>query len=108
MSKLVEKLCRGDHPIELRVRAEQKGPALKECIERGYVHVKFTDTLGGTELGVPLDRTETKLEAMDIASLSGHAVLVGRLTLDGVNVKCTARVDISTLSGIGHLEVLSG
>ena len=51
MSELVQFLCKGDHPIEARLR-EKTRQALKESIASGHVRIKFTDTRGGTELGV--------------------------------------------------------
>src|SRR5262252_4793283 len=52
---LVEKLCEGDHPVIASLRPEKTVQALKERIDLGYVHIKFTETKGGTELGVRLD-----------------------------------------------------
>ena len=57
---LVEKLCEGAHPIEASLRPEKTVKALKERIDMGYVHIKFTETKGGAELGV---RRRTRSEA---------------------------------------------
>ena len=56
MDELVARLSAGDHPVEASLRPEKTIKALKECIDRGYVHIKFTETEGGTELGLKLDR----------------------------------------------------
>ena len=50
MDELVARLSAGDHPVEASLRPEKTIKALKECIDRGYVHIKFTETEGGTEL----------------------------------------------------------
>jgi len=48
MDELVQRLSEGDHPIEASLRPEKTVAALKECIDRGYVHNKYTDTRDGT------------------------------------------------------------
>lgn len=101
---LVTRLCRGDHPVEVGARPESNVQALRESIDRGYVHIKFTDTKGGTELGVRLDRDASDLSKASFDDSIGTVLLVGGLTLDYVNVRCIADIDLQTLSGIGHLE----
>jgi uncharacterized protein YbdZ (MbtH family) len=49
---LVDKLCEGDHPVEAGLRPEKTAKLFKEAIDRNYAHIKFTETRGGTELGV--------------------------------------------------------
>ena len=48
MNDLVQRLSEGQHPIEVTVRPERTIQAFKECLDRDYVHVKFTATRGGT------------------------------------------------------------
>ena len=55
-ASLVERLCDGDHFIEVGLRPEKTMQLFKEAIDRNYVHIKFTQTRGGTELGFHLDR----------------------------------------------------
>ena len=104
---LVKYLSQGNHPVEAAVRPEKTAAALKECIERGYVHIKFTDTRGGTELGMRLDREATELAGANFDNGEGTAHLVGTLTLNDVNVRAIADIDLKTLSGQGHLVVVS-
>jgi uncharacterized protein YbdZ (MbtH family) len=101
---LVERLATGEHPVEVTLRPVKSAQALKECIERGYVHIKFTSTQGGTELGVRLDKNASDLREADFAGQRGSLRLVGGLTLDYVPVRCIADIDLSTLAGKGHLE----
>lgn len=103
---LVHRLSEGDHPVEAGLRPERTVQALKECIDRDYVHIKFTGTRGGTELGVRLDRGATDLTRAAFADAKGNAHLVGNLTLNYVKVRCVADIDLQTLSGTGHLEIL--
>ena len=101
---LVDRLCQGDHPVEVTLRAEKTGQALRESIERGYVHIKFTDTQGGTELGVRLNKELIELGRADFEKQTGMMHLVGGLTLNYVDVQCIADIDLHTLQGQGRLE----
>jgi uncharacterized protein YbdZ (MbtH family) len=100
---LVTRLCKGDHHVEASLRPEKTAQALKDRIELGYVHIKFTETRGGTELGVRLDRDTIDLSRADFESQTGTAHLEGELTLDYVKVRCVADIDLQTLKGKGHL-----
>jgi uncharacterized protein YbdZ (MbtH family) len=100
---LVEKLCEGDHRVEASLRPEKTAKALKDRIDMGYVHIKFTETKGGTELGVRLDRDILDLSHADFENRSGAVHLEGELTLDFVKVRCIADIDLKTLAGKGRL-----
>ncbi len=104
MDELVQRLSEGDHPVEASLRPERTVKALKEAIDRGYVHIKFTDTKGGTELGVRLDNAATDLSRADFDNQTGTVHLVGGLTLNYVKVRCIADINLNTLTGTGHLE----
>lgn len=108
MNELVKRLSEGDHPVEASLRPEKTVQALKERIDSGYVFIKFTDTKGGTELGVRLDQEATELSKADFDSQTGNVHLVGDLTLDYVKVRCIADLDLKTLAGKGHLEPVEG
>jgi hypothetical protein len=104
MDELVQRLSEGDHPIVAqRYKSAQE---LRQAIERGYVLLKFTDTRGGTELGVRLDNAATDLGGADFGQSTGTVHLVGNLTLNYVPVRHVADVDLATLNGTGHLEIL--
>ena len=106
MNDLVRRLCDGDHPVEVPLRPNKTLEALKQRIDRKYVHVRFTDTKGGTELGFALDQARTDLTQADFHNGSGSVQLVGNLTLDYVKVRCIANIDLGTLGGRGHLETI--
>jgi hypothetical protein len=99
----VDKLCEGDHPVEAGLRPEKTVKLFKEAIDRNYVHVKFTGTKGGTELGVRLDRDTCDFNQADFENGTGTVHVEGALTLDYVKVKCVADIDLKTLEGKGRL-----
>lgn len=104
MSHLVTRLTEGQHSIRVSLRPEPTLDALKACLDRGYVHIRFPDTRGGTELGVTIDRQRSNLDASALETGSGEITIIGDLSLDFVPVVCVARVDLATLEGVGHLE----
>lgn len=101
---LVDKLCEGDHPIEAGLRPERTVKLFKEAIDLNYVHIKFTKTRGGTELGFKLNRDACDFSRADFENGNGMVHVEGGLTLDYVKVKCLADIDLKTLEGTGHLE----
>jgi uncharacterized protein YbdZ (MbtH family) len=101
---LVDRLCEGSHRLEVGLRPERNVRLFKEAIDRNYVHLKFVETKGGTELGFRLDKDASDFSAADFESGKGTVHLEGELSLDYVMVKCVADVDLSALTGKGHLE----
>jgi hypothetical protein len=107
MSELVRTLSDGQHPVVVSIRPEATVKALKECLDRRYVHIKFTDTRGGTELGVPVDSDRSDLTAADFVAETGRLTVVGALTLDFVKVRCVADIQLPSLEGQGRLELVA-
>lgn len=103
MSNLVERLAQGRHRL-VYSRANSASD-LKDAIDRSYVLLKFTETRGGTELGIPLDLPACKLEGADFDNAQGKIHLEGDLKLDYVPVRMVADLDLSTLEGEGHLVI---
>jgi hypothetical protein len=106
MSDLVQRLSIGEHPVEASVRPERTVNALRECLDRGYVHIKFTGTRGGTELGMPIDAERSDFGPADFEHESGRLTIVGELVLDYVKVRCIATIELPSLTGVGRLEPL--
>jgi hypothetical protein len=104
MSDLVERLCQGRHKVVVSLRPERTVKALKESLDRGRVHVRFTETRGGTELGISIDRNRSNLGGADMNAGTGWIKLAGDLTLDFVRVRCFAEIDVASLEGEGWLE----
>src|SRR5947209_8624779 len=107
MSELVRKLSQGEHRIEVSIRPDRTPKALLGCIQKGYVHLKFPETQGGTDLYVPLDMVETRLNDANFEMGTGSIELVGKLTLDYRDVKCRAVIDLATMNGYGNLQPLT-
>lgn len=103
MDELVEMLTTGTHPV-IASRVDGSAERLQESIARGYVLIKFTDTRGGTELGVRLDNAGTHLDKANFAQATGIAHLEGTLTLNYVKVRCIADIDLATMAGSGYLQ----
>lgn len=107
MDELVRKLSVGTHRVEVVIRPEANTRAFQKCIEGGYLHIRFLDTEGGTELGLTLEHNER--EAAQVPSDDrGVVKVVGKLVLNYVPVKCIAEIDLSTLTGRGRLEAMVG
>ena len=106
MDALIERLSHGDHPVTVG----GPNPSLEELKKRiedlGYVFIKFTDTRGGTDLGVRVDRSTTHINQSQFEQRSGTIHIEGTLTLNYVNVRCVADIELATLNGSGHLKVL--
>lgn len=103
---LIERLSEGKHAVVASLRPESSSKALKERIELGYVHIKFTETWGGTELGVRLDSEASDSSGADFENGTGSVHLEGGLTLNFVKVRCVADIDLATLGGTGRLAVI--
>jgi len=102
-NELVTRLSEGDHAVEASLRPEKTVQILKERIDMGHVHIKFTETRGGTELGVRLDRDATDLSKADFDAGQGTVHLEGTLTLNYIPVRCIADIDLASFEGKGHL-----
>jgi hypothetical protein len=104
MNELVQRLSEGEDPVEVSLRPEKTAAALKESINRGYVHIKFTNTKGETNLGVSLDPERSNFKEADFEHQRGKVYLVGNLILNYVKVRCIPDFDLVSLEGKGHLE----
>ena len=106
MNELVQRLSEGKHLIEVSLQPSNKAIALKECIDRGYVYIKFTETKGGTDLSVELDKELSSFNEANFDNQQGYAHIVGHLTLNYVKVRCIADINLEILAGQGHLELI--
>jgi len=103
--ELVMRLATGDHPVEVGLQPEKTAEAFKAAIDRGYVYIKFTDTKGGTELGVRLDTQASDWSQADFSKATGSVHVEGTLTLNYVKVRVVADFQLNTLTGSGNLVI---
>jgi hypothetical protein len=106
VNDLVKRLSEGSHAVEISLRPERTVKLFREMLDRGHVLVRFTQTQGGTELGVPLDKSRSDLTQANFDAETGKVRLSGELTLDYVPVRVVADIDLPSLQGQGHLEIL--
>jgi hypothetical protein len=74
--------------------------------EIGTVFIKFTETRGGTDLGIRLDRSASDTSAADFDQGRGSVHVEGTLILNDDPVRCIADIDLATLKGTGRLQVV--
>jgi uncharacterized protein YbdZ (MbtH family) len=101
---LVDRLSVGEHPVVVNCRPERTVQAFKDRLAMGHVHVLFTSTRGGTELGVRIQPDGIDWNRADFENASGEIHFVGTLMLDYVKVRCVVTIELPTLEGTGHLE----
>jgi hypothetical protein len=105
MTDLPERLSQGNTKVAFRARRGDARTELREAIDRGYVHVLFTETQGGTEVGFSLDEAQSDLTGAQWERGEGTIRLAGDLKLDGVPLRCVAEIDLASAEGTGRLEV---
>lgn len=103
MANLVERLSGGPHPIIMGGPSQSAQELRNRLTEVGYVFIKFTETNGGTDLGVRVDPIATCLDKADFVTGSGNVHIEGTLNLDFTPVRCIAELDVASLSGQGYL-----
>jgi hypothetical protein len=85
-------------------------PSLEELERRlneiGHVFIKFTETRGGTDLGIRVDRPACDDSAADFGNGTGTVHIEGTVTLNHDPVRCIATIDLGTLTGTGHLVLV--
>ncbi|HET8913526.1 MAG TPA: hypothetical protein VFN23_18785 [Ktedonobacteraceae bacterium] len=106
MDTLVATLSQGEHNVAVGGPKPSLADFQKRLEDMGYVFIKFTETRGGTDLGVRLDKSATDLSAARFDQRTGHVHLEGTLALNYVKVRCIADIHLATLQGTGRLVVL--
>jgi hypothetical protein len=106
MDELVQRLSIGDHPVIVGGLQPTLSEFRKRVEEMGYVFIKFTDTRGGTDLGLTVDASTLDTSKADFEHGTGFVHVEGMLTLNYVKVRCIANIDLAELKGTGHLMIL--
>lgn len=106
MDRLVKQLSEGKHPVVFEPRTEEYSELKERLVEMKFVFVKFTDTMGETELGINVDNNLTDLKDVDFEKCKGNIHVVGTCELNYHKVRCIADINLKTKKGTGYLEVL--
>ncbi len=106
MNDLIEHLSKGHYSVIVGGPKPSLAEFRKRVEDMGYVFIKFTGTRGGTDLGVRVDKSATDLSRAHFDQARGVAHVEGTLTLNYINVRCIADIDLETLNGTGHLVAL--
>ena len=100
---LVDRLCEGMHTVQITLRPEMTMQRFKESLNRNHVPIKFTETNGGSEFGIKLDKAACDLSNVDLDNGWGTAHLEGQMSVDFVRVKCVVDIDLPSFEGSGRL-----
>lgn len=106
INKLVQRLSEGKHEVVIGHRDEPY-EEIKERVEDGYIHIKFTKTRGGTELGINVDLKSTNVKNLDFTKGEGLLHIEGTTNLNYNAVRLIADIDLASKKGEGYLEVVS-
>lgn len=106
MDNLVKMLSVGKHPVIFEMQAKEMQEVKTRLIELKFVFIKFTNTRGGTELGINVNDKFTLFKNADFENGTGNIHVVGTCILNYHKVSCIADIDLTTREGIGYLEIL--
>jgi len=106
INELVKRLSQGKHEVVIGHRDESY-EEIKERIEDGYIHIKFTKTRGGTELGINVDLNSTNVKDLDFTKGEGLLHIEGTTNLNYNAVRLIADIDLASRKGEGYLEIVS-
>ena len=106
LNELVQRLSKGKHEVVIGHRDEPY-KEIKERVEDGYIHIKFTKTRGGTELGINVDLKSTNVKDLDFTKGEGVLHIEGTTNLNYNAVRLIADIDLASRKGEGFLEVVS-
>jgi hypothetical protein len=95
-----------DQPVTVGGPQPTQDELRRRMEEIGIVFIKFTETRGGTDLGITLDRSASDASGADYDQGTGTVHVEGTLILNDDPVRCVADIDLATLKGTGHLVVI--
>jgi hypothetical protein len=106
INELVQRLSEGRHEVVIGHRDEPY-EEIKERVEDGYIHIKFTKTMGGTELGINVNLESTNVKDLDFTKGEGLLHIEGTTNLNYNAVRLIADIDLASRKGEGYLKVVS-
>lgn len=105
ISELVKKLSKNKHEVVIGHRNESY-EEIKQRIEEGFIHIKFTQTNGGTELGINVDLNNTNVKELNFAQPKGILHIEGTTNLNFNKVRCITDIDLLSRKGSGYLQII--
>lgn len=105
MNDLVQRLSEREHHVVVGGPQPTLQEFQKRVTDMGFVFIKFTETRGGTDLGVRVDKSATDVSKANFEQGNGSVHVEGTLTLNYVPVRCIADIDLASLQGTGRLLV---
>ena len=105
INELVERLANGKHQVVIGSRGESY-EEIKQRIEDGYIHIKFSQTKGETELGINVDLSKANLAQLDFINGTGVLHIEGTTNLNYHPVRCIAEINLSERKGEAYLVIL--
>lgn len=106
MDNLVDRLL-AKQPVEFESRTNNLEEAKERLLGTKFIFIMFTETKGGTELGINVDTDLTDVKEADFTKGVGHISVVGTCELNYQKVRCIAEIDLSTKKGVGCLELIN-
>ena len=107
MNELVERLSIGKHPVVFEMQSKGMQEVKHRLMDLKFVFVKFTNTKGGTELGINVEDSFTSLTNANFEEGIGNIHVVGWCILNYHKVRCIADIDVATREGTGYLELFN-
>jgi hypothetical protein len=107
MDELVQRLSTGSHPVTIGGQQQTPEELRRRVEEIGIIFIEFTETRGGTDLGLNADRGACDLSGADFENGTGTVHLEGTLILNDEPIRCLADIDLATMHGTGRLVVES-
>lgn len=104
MDKLVEFLAEGSHPVCVILKPEKTLDELIQCFKRKFINLEFTDTKGGTEIGINIGPNSTNEN--EINHLTKEVYIEGELYMNFVKVKVESNIKVCDFSGFGSLKII--
>lgn len=101
---LVEKLINTKHSVVIGYRNESD-VELAESLKDHYIHIKFSNTQGETELGISIDPNLSNIDEFLDHPNQGIFHIAGRTILDSEPILCTAQIDKKTRKGTADVQL---
>lgn len=103
MNDLVKRLSESEQPVIVGGPSPSAEQFINQLTNIGYAFIKFTETSGGTDLGLRIDPVNTKVQEANIEEGTGNVHVEGTLTLNFIPVRCVAEINLETMAGTARL-----